>query len=362
MSKITFETSTLAACVKKADQVAPNRGSAFDKAAGIVIESDGEVTCVRATDTSVFYTEWISPTSFEGSVIQWRLPSKLMAQIIGSLPIGSGKEVTLTEEDSKILITSGRMKAKIPMMDVSYFPTWQSFAPEGLEATADVGGKINMVEWAAAKDGQAPMGGIYFDGEYVLACDKFRLARTPLAIPHLEAPVLVPANLLGGLIQTTGEVLFGSSGDNLLIMPDDHTQISTVLFGESYPTMDALINGEYPNSVTVKKSYLLEVANRVRGVNTADRQASMSVIIGKGEVTIYMSDAEAALMDTVEITGQCDHPRHTILFTPENLIQAVEHAPSEEVILSYDTSNPMKIFRVDGGSGYMAWVAVRKDT
>lgn len=361
MSSITFETATLADAIKKADRVAPNRGSAFDKAAGIVLESTGDVTCIRASDTAVFYTQWVNSIAFEGGAIQWRLPSKLFAQIIGSLPIGSGKEVKLTQDGQLIVLTANRLKAKIPLLDVDYYPTWQAFDPEGLEATSSVGGKMEMVEWAAAKDNVAPWAGIYFDGEYILACDKYRLARVPLSIPHLPSPVLVPSNLLSGLLRQEGEILLGSKGNSLLIMPDAHTQITTVLFEEEYPSLNRLINTEYTHSIKVRKSTFLEIANRVRGISQADRMAGLNVIIGKGEVTLYMSDNEAALLDTMETPAQADHPRHTVVFAPTNIIEAIEHAPSEEVILSYDISNPQLIFRVDGGSGYMAWVATRKN-
>jgi DNA polymerase III sliding clamp (beta) subunit (PCNA family) len=361
VSSITFETATLASCIKKAERVAPNRGSAFDKAAGIVMESTGDVTVVRATDTAIYYTEWIDSVSFEGSAIQWRLPSRLFAQIIGSLPIGSGKEVTLTQDNRIIIITSGRLKAKVPLLDVEYYPTWQSFDPASLESTTGVGAKMSMVEWAAAKDNVAPYAGILFDGEYLYACDKYRLARVPLSIPHLTSPVLVPSNLLSGVLSQEGDVLLGAEGNNLYIMPDQHTQINTVLFEEEYPALDRLTKTEYTHSVKVRKAVFLEIANRVRGISQADRIAGLNVIIGKGELTIYMSDNEAALMDSVDLPSQADHARHTIVFAPSSIIEAVEHCPSEEVILSYDTSNPQLIFRVDGGSGYMAWIATRKN-
>ena len=361
MSTITFETATLASAIKKADRVAPNRGSAFDKAAGIIMESTGDVTVIRATDTAVFYTEWISALSFEGNPIQWRLPSRLFAQVITSLPIGSGKDVSLTQEDRLIIIKSGRLKAKVPLLDIEYYPTWQAFDPAGLESTTAVGGKMEMVEWAAAKDNISPWAGIYFDGEYALACDKYRLARVPLSIPHLDSPIIVPSNLMGGLLRTEGEVLLGASDGSMLIMPDDHTQITTVLFDDEYPSLDRIIKTEYSHSVKVRKALFLEIANRVRGISQADRMAGLNVIIGKGDITLYMSDNEAALMDSIEVPGQADHDRHTVVFAPSNIIDAVEHAPSEEVILSYDTSNPNLIFRVDGGSGYLAWVATRKN-
>lgn len=360
MSTITFETATLASAIRKAERVAPSRGSAFDKAAGIVLESTGSVTCVRATDTSVFYTEWIGCESFDGGAIQWRLPSKLIAMVVGSLPIGSGKTVTMTDEGNVVLLTSGRAKAKIPKLDYAFYPTWQAFQPDGLEGVQDVGGKMEMVEWAAAKDNQPPFAGVLFDGQFLIACDQFRLARVPLEIPHLDSPALVPSNLLGGLVRATGEIQLGSDGHSLLLMPDDHTQITTVLFEGAYPDLTRLINTEYTHSVTVRKAHFLEIANRVRGISTADRMAGINVIIGKSEVTIYMSDAEAAMMDTIELPGQAVHDRHTVIFAPANIIEAVEHSPSEEVTLCYDTTNPNKIFRVDGGSGYNAWVATRK--
>jgi DNA polymerase III sliding clamp (beta) subunit (PCNA family) len=361
MSKITFENAALAECIKKADRVAPSRGSSFDKAAGIVIEASEDSVCVRATDLTIYYTEWITADFFEGDPIQWRLPSKLFAQIVGSLPIGSGKTCTLENQDGKIMLISGRIKAKIPLLDIDYFPTWQPFDTEALVGTSDVGGRLEMVEWAAAKDNQPPWAGVLLDGTHALACDKYRLARVPLSVPHLESPIIVPSNLLSGLIRQTGEVQMFAEGTNMMLMPDEHTQITTVLFDGQYPSLSKLLDTEYPLAITLKKAQLLEIANRVRGVVQSDRMAALSFIIGREEVVVMMSDAEAALMDAIEVPGQATHERVTIKFAPNNLIEAVDKVPSDQVRIDYDPEHLMKVVHIDGGSGYEAWIAVRKD-
>jgi DNA polymerase III sliding clamp (beta) subunit (PCNA family) len=359
---VTFENAALADAIKKAERVAPSRGSAFDKAAGIVIEASDQVVCIRATDTTIYYTEWIGHESFDGDPVRWRIPSKLLAQVVTNLPIGTGKSVSIEQDGNKLTVKSGRIKARLPLMEMDHFPQWQPFPTNDLKATPDVGGKLAMVEWAAAKDNQPPWAGIYLDGTWAIACDKYRLARTPLSIPQLDSPIIVPSNILSGLIRQTGEIQVGSEGNNLLIMPDDHTQITTVLFESEYPTLDRLINTEYPCEFTVRKAHFLEVANRVRGIVQADRMAGLQMLVGKEEVVLAMQDADAALMDVIDIPGEGLHDRAKIMFAPANLIEAVDKAPSEQIKIAYDPANTTsKVIRIDGGSGYNAWIAVRKD-
>src|SRR6478735_9046351 len=105
MTKVVFETATIADAIRKADRVAPGKDKAFDKAAGIVIEVDPQAeppVIIRATNLDVYSMEWMDVLSVEGDVARWRLPSSLLAQVMSKLPIGSGTTVTLEE------ITDGR--------------------------------------------------------------------------------------------------------------------------------------------------------------------------------------------------------------------------------------------------------------
>jgi DNA polymerase III sliding clamp (beta) subunit (PCNA family) len=368
ISSITFETASLADVIKKADKIAPSKGAAFDKAAGIVIEFDPNqsipLALVRSTNLDIFSMEWVNVAEWSGEPAVWRLPSFLLAQVIGSLPIGSGKTVTLTSEESghsfHVNLKSGRTKAKFFPLDASYYPQWGAFNPDNMFPVNDLGGRIDQVEWAAGKN-DPRLAGVYLDGKHAVATDTYRLACVPLNIPDLTAPIVVPAGLLGQTLRQTGEIQIGMAGDNMLhIMPDDHTQMKTVVYDVQYPNVQSVINREFSSQLKVERDRLIDVMNRTNTFAVGDRTAAFRVFVGKEEVAIFMQNEEIGQIgDVVEIPGQAEHERFEIRFTPKNLMEALSKSPNNEITIHYDQGNPKSIFKIDGGSGYQAWVMPR---
>lgn len=371
MTSVVFETATFADVIKKAERVAPSKGNAFDKAAGIVIEVSPSVNTVvvRATDLNIYSMEWVDFTSIDGPDAVWRVPSKLFAQVVGSLPIGSGKtikieEVKNAEGKGHLALSSGRTKAKFNLMQVDHYPAWSAFDPSGLITADNLGGKVALVEWAAAKsDATTQLEGVHFDGTRVVATDRYRLACTDLFIPDLPAAVTVPAGILGQILKQTGEVNLGIDEHQLLLMPDESTQIRAILYGGEYPKVDKIMRREYPDMVKVRKTPLLEVLNRAASFAGADRFPALKLFFGREEIAAMMDNEEVGLLgDVVEVPGYATHNRVQIIFTPKNIIDAVEHCPNEEFEIHYDHEKPEFIMYLNGGSGYEAWMVPRKAT
>lgn len=371
MTKVVFETATIADAIKKAARIAPGKGKAFDKAAGIVMEiSPGTEApvVIRATNLDLFSMEWVDVVEAEGEATTWRLPGDLLAQVINSLPIGSGSHTTFETVDDKkghtfVQVTNRRTKAKFNMMRTEDYPQWSVFDPDTLYPAEDLGGRIDQVEWAAAKSDNLPvLSGIYFDGQQCVATDRYKLAAAELKIPDLQQPVTVPAGLLGQILKQTGEVMVGIDGGQFLIMPNEHTQIRAVLYGQDYPQVDRIMKRDMPNILLVKKAQLLEVISRATAFTGADRFPVLRVFIGAGEIGVMMHNDEIGLLgDVVEVPGHANHKRHEIKFTPKHLTDALSKAPNDEVAIGYNIENPKNIVYINGGSGYEAWVMPRGD-
>lgn len=369
MTKVVFETATLADAIKKAERVAPSKGSAFDKAAGITVEittGDDPSIVVRATDLNIFWTEWIDCVSAEGENVTWRLPSKLFTGVVSSLPIGSGKTVELQDERNgrshSLTLKQGRTRAKFYLIDPEYYPSWLAFDPDNLIKASDLGGRIAQVEWAAAQGTEPPYTGVHFDGEIVVATDKYRLCSAPLVIPELTKPVTVPAGVLGTVLKKTGEVSIGFDGNQLLIMPDEYTQIRAVLFAGSYPNVRRVMEATPPDSVYLDRTPLLECMQRALNFTGADRFQALHVWIGKSELAVMMSNTEQGLLgDVVELPGQCEHERIEYKFTPKNIMDALVNSPDEKITILYDQAKPAFRWQVTNSAGYNAWVMPRKN-
>lgn len=362
-TKVVFETATFADAIKKADRVAPKKGHAFDKAAGIVIEvnpNGPELVIVRATNLDVFSMEWVNILEWEGDEKVWRMPA-LFAQVIASLPIGSGKTLTLEDDGRQVHLKSGRTKARFFPLDASYFPEWEAFDPDSMFPVQDLGGRLQQVEWAASK-AEVPINGVYIDGQYAVATDRYRLAAVPLGIPDLEEPITVPAGLLGQALKQSGEVQIGVENGMLQIMPDEHTQIKCVIYSEAYPNVNGIMSRELPDRITVNKTPLLEIMQRATNFATGDRIPSLKVFFGKEKVAVMMNNEEIGLLgDSIEIPGQAQHDLVEIKFTPKNIMDAISQAPNEQIDIDYDQNKTLNLVAIDGGSGYRAWVVPRAD-
>lgn len=362
---VTFEAGTISDAIKKASTVAPAKvGSAFDKAAGVLIEisPDTEAPCVvRATDTEMFYTESVDVVRAEGDKVTWRLPSQLVAQVLNN--VANKGNVTFTQESkSEVLITCGRMKARMVMMDSFIYPTWEISAMEDLREAPDFGASITRVEWAASKSGPAPLNGVRLDGEYIIATDRYRVARTPCKIDLPNGPIVIPAWTVGRLLKPVGDVLIGMDGNLFVAMPDDYTQIKTVTIAEKYPEIEKIFAIEYNQEVKLQKNIFIETINKAAGFAGADRAPIVTLIIGQGEFAVMLHNREVGLFgDVMEIPGEADHKRIQIKITPQMLISGLVNAPGNSVTFRYNTDNIKLPLGINGENGYQAWVAPRTE-
>lgn len=360
--KVTFENATIADAITKAARVAPTRGEAFDKASGIVmsLNADDGTVMIRSTNLRLYYLQVVDAVEVQGEG-EWRLNAQLLSGVMSKLPIGSGKTVTFEQKETSVNMKSGRTTAKFRLMDTTYFPMWEAFDPDKLEMVPDLGERIKQVEWAAMEDHEVIFAGIHLDGENIYATDRIRLVRVPCEAEPIYKPITIPAGILKPLMTGLRDVAVGIDEGNFLMMPDVSTQIKTSIYDRDYPpgvkgTFDRF---EWPNKVSVTKAAFLEIIDRAAVFAGSDRSPKLDVILGKGELAVMCSDVDMGLLgDVIEVTG-ADHPRHKMIFTPRNLTDALNAAPSAEVDIYYDVDEPKKPLKIDGGSGFVALVMPR---
>lgn len=367
-TKLVFETATLADSLKKAFVCSPRKGAAFDKAEGIVFEfepNDPDSLVIRSTNLDVYYMEWVDLLEASGpdKLIRWRFNAQLISSVVASLPIGSGKTVTLIDEGDTnriVQLISGRTKCKFYLKNTDHYPEWAPFEPDNLISAPDFGGRMAQVEWAV--DNADPvMCGVHFDGEYAYATDKWRLAVVPFSL-ELDEPVTLPAGIVSSILKKTGEIKVGASAHQFLIMPDEHTQIRTVIYSGRYPNCKKIMEKEKPASITFQKNSLVEMISRAMNFAGSDRMVTLQMFIGAEEIAVMMSNEEIGMLgDCLEVPGQANHKRLMIRISPNNLIDALMSAPNDEVTLHYSPTNAREVLMIDGGSGYRAWVPPRGD-
>jgi DNA polymerase III sliding clamp (beta) subunit (PCNA family) len=374
MTKVVFETATIQDALKKAEKVAPSRGEAFDKAAGIklTIMADTDQVLVQATNLEVFYSEWIGTLSIalpdDAREVEWRVPARTVAALVGSFPIGSGQEVVFEQpaQGRTLKISSGRTRGSFQLIDVSMYPEWDIFDPDDLTEVEDFTARLAQVEWACSDDAESSFNGVNLTGDWAQACDRYRAARVPLKIDAdtawpFASDVTVPTRVLTQIMRATGTVMLGCTPTELLVMPNEGVQVRARLFGQEYLSLERITGQTYDHMIVCRKAGLLEILNRAMLAAGADRFPSMQVYVGKSEIAAMMSDGnEGMIGDILPTPGYAQHDRVILTFTPRNLIDAIDKCPSDQLTFSYDPGNPLKIVKVDDGAGYEAWVMARK--
>jgi DNA polymerase III sliding clamp (beta) subunit (PCNA family) len=341
VTRVVFETAGLADVLRKVKSIAPSRGQAFDKAAGIVItvypEHEATYAIIRATNLDLYYKEWLPVLECDAvRETSWRVAAKI-SDVISTLPI-------------------------------EYYPEWETFDPDGLTAVENFGSRLSMVEWAADdNESTIPLSGVNLDGVNATATDTYRLARVPLAIDAgwvTAGPVTVPSKLLAQLVKQTGTVQVGATDSQLLVMPDPSVQIRTALYAVPYPTagVERIAATEHDGSFEAPKGAFLDLFTRAMVMLQGDRFPMIDLFIGKSEVAVHAIDLEeGALGDVLDVPGFAAHKRINYLFTPKYLMDAIEKCPADRVYVYYDTENPLKIMKISDGGGYNVWIVPRRN-
>lgn len=369
-TSITFENGTLIAAVKRLDKIAPRKGEAFDKAQGIVFDIDPSKESwglvARSTNLEVYYMEWLNYVEMTGDPTRWRFAAALLAPLVSKLPAGSGKTTTFTEMPQaqgsigrKVEVKSGRIKANLLLLDDTYYPDWSAFSPESTLPVESLGARIEQVAWAAKKGGMTEiLSGLRFNGESLVATDRYRLVSVPLAAPHLGQDVVVPISLVGSIIKDMGECRIGIDGDQLLIIPNDFTQIRCLMMGDKYPPIERVMVRDQPNSVHLNKEEVAEVIGRVLTLASGSRQPMLQMYLGKSQLILVVEDADGInkILETVSLPeGEADHDRVIIYMNPGNFTEALVAAPGAVLTMHYNPAAPSKAVRIQGAHDFEAW-------
>lgn len=368
-TRVAFEATTLADVVKRAGQVAPSKaGNSYDRAAGVMfdITPDGEVMAVvRSTNLDIYFMEVVDVAEASGDAVRWRIPARPLDAILTNQVAGGGnKQVVFDdskEKDKRLSITCGRMRAGLNLIDNSNgYPDFDVSDDLNYVTATALGQAIERVSWAVDKNGSDVLAGIHFDGDYAMATNRYRIARWPLQVA-LDHPVTVAAGILPQLLRQRGEVNFAIDGNMVVIEPDDFTRITINTFGGDYPPIRKIMREDYPCEVTVRKDLVVAAVNSAMAVTGADRSPRLTVFFGLEQIAVYLrNDEEGYVGDIIDVAGQIPHDRIEKGFGPESLLDALSHAPSDKVTIKYDPTEAEKgSILVDGGSGYMVWLAPR---
>lgn len=337
--KAKFYVATLAAAVERAARLAPNKGVAYDKAAGIVLEvdPDNKSACLRSTDLEVYYREEVRDVvDYGDEYVAWRLPSNLFSGIIGGLPLD--KEVTIKDDgERQVRIFCGKKRAKLRTLPADTYPMWDRVEPDGLKEVIGFSQRVAQVAWCTDKE-SAPFAGVNVDGKYLNATDRYRLARVPCDVP-LEKRVTVAMTGLAPILRNLpGEVSLAATETHLLIRVGDEIEAMCILYAKEYPDLSKALREDFSLDVKVHRETLLDAIQSMLVLVKNERYPRMHFDFEENAIAIFMTVPETGDMTDVveaEFTEE-DGASSTfsIEFTPTYVLKALEAGTGEFVTWS----------------------------
>lgn len=361
MIKLEAEVTTLSHAVSQAARIAPNKGAAHDRAAGIVLEVSGfgdESLVVKATNLEVTYRQNVNVLDVSGDQkdATWRLPADLLAGTMSHLPIEGTKVMLADKGDGYVYLVSGKTKAKFRQIVGSSYPEWEPFDEALLKPATDFAKRAQQVAWAVDRKDHGALGGVHMTGDVMVATNRAALAIAPCSIP-VEAPVTAPLQLIAGLIRNTGEVLLRATDDQLQVMTDHDTQITSTLIAPKFPDYSGINALAFPHSFTFQRDPVVEAIQRVLVIVKAERDVPvMKFDIADGAITLTCTVPEVGtITEELAISGGTEH---SFKLTPTLLLDALNGTDRSVITLDHG-ADPLKPFRLTDDDGYVAILTPR---
>lgn len=374
-TSITFETGLISDAVQKAARVAPSKGPAFDRAAGIIFEihQEDKTVIVKSSDLDVSYRQEVSFLSSEGEDLTWRMPSVLLSKLFASLPMGSGAQVQFIDKQdgSGVYIKSGKFVGKLSLMDANTFPSVEMFGTDGMLPANEFASRAEQVAWAAESKRDSALGGVHIDGENIVGCDKYALAIVPCEIP-VETPVTVPLSNIAGLLKGASDVRLKATKEHLQLSLDAETQAQALLVSPElkYPPYRKLMREpeECFGTMIVNKTEFKEALTRQMSLVATEKQPRLSIEwSGDGMFKEVILDVNVpqvgrfreAIMALEREENMTFDSKFSQTYTPSKVVQACEVARGDLLIMSFgskDEYSDKKPLRLADASGFVCFI------
>lgn len=365
MKKAIFEVAALQDAVAKANRIAPTKGAAHDRAAGIVIEVNPnliEAVVLKSTDLDVTFRMTVNVLELGDEPVTWRVPSSLMYGIISTLPIGQQHTVSLRDNgDGNLYFLCGKTKAKLRLIEMREYPTWQPFDTNDLATVPSLARRLQQVAWAVDGRGTGVMSGIHLDGESLIACDRTNMAMVPCKVP-LNEPVTAPLSEVSALIKNTSEVTMCANRTHVLLMPDSWTQTTCILYRDPYPDIKNMMSKYHQTGeLLVVNEDLKGALDKMLVLVKSERMPTTTIRIGDGSMYLEMEVPDVGkIADEIEVVGGETTDPFTVSFSPNSLKLALDASGREKVTIQYGPNNLSPVVVKDDNEFFALMMPIRK--
>jgi DNA polymerase III sliding clamp (beta) subunit (PCNA family) len=372
-TSVTYESAQLADAITKAARVAPSKGAAYDKAAGIVFDVYPERACtvIQATNLDVTYRQVVGHMESSGVVAdtRWRLPSHVLAGVMASLPLMAGSTTMLVARgDGAIRLASGRTKARLQMIRNDDYPTVDELDTTDFSDAQELATKVSQVAWACESEKHGDLlAGVHIDGNFLYGTNRYLLAVTECKVPISE-PVTVPLSSLTTILKAATEVRckVGTTPSAVFarfqMALDAETTATARVFDGDYPDVRSrVMRDDYGGHVIFSKRVFTETLSRMMVLARTERGPKLVLKIERDELTLDLEVETGRIQETFVMDDGAGLNEFECTLNPNYIGDAIAVAGTNEVRLDYGPT-AMQTLRVSDGEGYECIISPIKPT
>ena len=361
--KITFIKSDVLECLEKVNSAVSTKNTNIPALEGVLITAKDKTLTLTGFDLEIGIKAVIKDDIFvqeEGAVV---IAAKLFADILKK---SNDERVTLQDEDTTVLIQSGRGKFKLPFIEAKDYPDVPSFdETNSVELPAEtLRSMISQTIYAVSDDNNKAIytGSLFkfVDSELtVVAIDGFRMAVRKEELPEsANFEIVIPKKAQLNLLKIIGKfdskkkdvkVKIISGKKHVAFRVENYTIITRHLEG-TFLDYEATIPKEYKTSAVVEVVKIKDSVERMSLLSQSDKVKSpVKCQFSADKIDFTCSSTMGKADDTLEVTVTGEDTE--IGFNNKYLIDALKYVESDEVKLTLNGSlAPMIIGPKDGDS------------
>lgn len=354
--KLRCERDVLVEALQTAGRAVSGRGGQLPVLSGLHLTLNGDEFVVTGSDLELTISRTLTVNGeIDGAVV---VPSKLLIDVVRSLEPGA---IELHLNDLNLTIRGGRSDFSIRTIPTDEFP--QLTSAEGpavtIEAASFVSALRQVVPAASSDDSRPILTGVLMTpvdvGLRLVATDSYRLAVADIPgalVLEGDQSILVPSRALGEISRVVGNAasLTLRLGENDASFEIEGVVVTTRLIDGDFPKYEGLIPSGPANELGFNREALLDAVRRVRLLAQESTPVRL-VMNGDGLEIVAITQDVGEGHEAVD--AQYDGEELTVAFNPQFLLDGLDIAPAEEVVLQTIDSLKPAVLRIPGNDHFL---------
>jgi DNA polymerase-3 subunit beta len=298
------------------------------------------------------------------------IPARIFGELLATLTQG---KVELTYEKETLLLSTGKVRAKIPTISAKEFPTPPQAKKNGGAQVdkKEFAESVALVARSASQDeGRPTLTGVLFrpnkKSTTMVATDGYRLAKKETN-NLLNEEVIIPARDLVEAVKIFSEVedekinISSSEGDNQVTFSASHIEYSTKLVAGEFPTYEQIIPKEFVSRVVLHKETFME---SLKIVSTFAKDLGNVVRMTFKESGSFLSASSAQVGESrVGITPKIDGQSLEIAFNTRYLQDGISSVKEDKIEMHFaGPGSPALVKSIEDDSFIYVVMTVRTQT